>query len=113
MKFQQYSDIAAGTAFYPDCDHGTVTAVTYVAIGLGGEVGELQNKLKKVLRDEGGRISEERGLALLDEAGDVLWYLDRLAYELGSSLEEVANANLDKLLTRQVNGTLQGSGDNR
>lgn len=113
MKFQQYSDIAATTAFYPDCDLGTVASVTYATVGLGGEVGQLQNKLKKVLRDEGGRISEERALTLLDEAGDVLWYLDRLVHELGSTLAEVADANLNKLLTRQINGTLAGSGDHR
>lgn len=120
MKFSQYSDIAATTAFYPDCDLGTMPAVIYCSIGLGGEVGKLQDKLKKGLRDEQltGSLSiqtSETSLAerLLDEAGDVLWYLDRLVHELGSSLEEVANANLDKLLTRQVNGTLAGSGDAR
>jgi hypothetical protein len=115
MKMQQYSDIAASTAFYPGCDTGGVDAVTYCAIGLGGEVGELQNKLKKFLRDEqqGLAITENYAGAMLDEAGDVLWYLDRLVYELGSTLAEVADANLGKLLTRQVNGTLAGSGDHR
>ena len=114
MKMQQYSDIAASTAFYPDCDLGTVAAVTYTVVGLGGEVGELQNKLKKVLRDEGGGHQPPTArMDLLDEAGDVLWYLDRLVHELGSTLAEVADANLGKLLTRQVNGTLSGSGDHR
>lgn len=112
MKFSQYSDIAASTAIYPEKDTGSVMAVAYCALGLG-EAGEVQGKVKKIIRDDSGVVSVERAEALLDECGDVLWYLDRLSSELGSSLEEVANRNLDKLLARKVNGTLQGSGDNR
>ncbi len=112
MKFSQYSDIAASTAIYPEKDTGSVMALAYCALGLG-EAGEVQGKVKKILRDDDGQIADARAEQILSECGDVLWYLDRLAAELGSSLEEVANANLDKLLTRQVNGTLHGSGDAR
>jgi len=47
------------------------------------------------------------------ELGDVLWYVSQLASELGLELDEIASANLDKLLSRQRRGVLSGSGDDR
>jgi hypothetical protein len=43
----------------------------------------------------------------------VLWYVAQVASELGLDLEEIAQQNLDKLLSRQQRGVLSGSGDNR
>jgi len=47
------------------------------------------------------------------ELGDVLWYVAQLASELGLDLDRVAEANLEKLLSRQRRGVLSGSGDDR
>jgi NTP pyrophosphatase (non-canonical NTP hydrolase) len=43
----------------------------------------------------------------------VLWYVTQLASELELELEDVARANLEKLLSRQRRGVLSGSGDER
>jgi NTP pyrophosphatase (non-canonical NTP hydrolase) len=43
----------------------------------------------------------------------VLWYVSQIASELGLELEEIAEANLEKLLSRQRRGVLSGSGDER
>jgi NTP pyrophosphatase (non-canonical NTP hydrolase) len=47
------------------------------------------------------------------ELGDVLWYVSQLATELGLELDEIADTNLQKLLSRQRRGVLSGSGDER
>jgi NTP pyrophosphatase (non-canonical NTP hydrolase) len=47
------------------------------------------------------------------ELGDVLWYVSQLASELGLELEQIAQGNLEKLLSRQRRGVLSGSGDER
>jgi NTP pyrophosphatase (non-canonical NTP hydrolase) len=43
----------------------------------------------------------------------VLWYVSQIASELELELEEIAEANLEKLLSRQRRGVLSGSGDDR
>jgi NTP pyrophosphatase (non-canonical NTP hydrolase) len=85
----------------------------YMALGLAGEAGEVANKAKKVIRDNDSALTLEARKAILDELGDVLWYVAGVASVLGASLEEVAQKNLDKLQARKSSGTLQGSGDSR
>jgi NTP pyrophosphatase (non-canonical NTP hydrolase) len=70
-------------------------------------------KIKKMVRDDGGVLSDERREALSKELGDVLWYLAQLATEAGLDLDEIAEANLAKLLSRKDRGVLTGSGDER
>jgi NTP pyrophosphatase (non-canonical NTP hydrolase) len=84
----------------------------YAGLGLG-EAGEIQGKLKKVLRDSGGVITDEVRAKIAGELGDSLWYHAALAKEFGLKLSDVASANLEKLADRKERGTLQGSGDER
>ena len=43
----------------------------------------------------------------------MLWYLAQICTELDLSLEEVAEANLAKLFSRQARGQIRGDGDYR
>jgi NTP pyrophosphatase (non-canonical NTP hydrolase) len=52
-------------------------------------------------------------LELAKELGDVLWYIAVLAYDLGLSLDDIAEMNLKKLTSRKARGTITGRGDNR
>ncbi len=112
LSFTEYQLATAATAVYPECGTGSILALAYVGLGLG-ESGELQGKIKKILRDDGGIVTPEKREAILAEAGDVLWYLARIADELDSSLELVAQSNLDKLSSRKERNVLTGSGDER
>lgn len=91
----------------------------YPALGLAGESGELLNKLKKVIRDQNGIIGIDdlvykiTDTTIIDELGDILWYVAELSGILGISLDWVATKNINKLLNRAKNGTIKGSGDNR
>ncbi len=82
-------------------------------LGLVGEAGEAAEKYKKIVRDKGGKFSEDDKKEFIKELGDVLWYVSVLANYLGAPLSEVAAVNLDKLSSRKVRGVSRGSGDNR
>ncbi|MEZ4102976.1 MAG: MazG nucleotide pyrophosphohydrolase domain-containing protein [Candidatus Paceibacterota bacterium] len=58
-------------------------------------------------------MEEEKLQDLKKEIGDVLWYLSALSNDLGFTLEEVAEKNLEKLKSRQERGVVHGNGDNR
>ena len=82
-------------------------------MGLCGEAGEVSEKFKKLLRDAGGNITEEFKQEVAKELGDVLWYINALSKKLDISLEEVAQANIEKIESRKNRGVQHGSGDNR
>ncbi len=112
LSLAEYQRQAFTVAKYPEHGTGSVMAVAYCGLGLG-ESGEIQGKIKKVLRDAGGKITPEMKAAIVAEMGDNLWYLAALATELEVGLGDVARKNLSKLFDRDKRGVIQGSGDNR
>ena len=109
MNFNDYQQKSRATAQYPAIGH----PVIYPALGLVNEAGEVAGKIKKSFRDKSGVIGEAERDALKAELGDVLWYIAQVATELDLPLDEIAEANLTKLLDRQARGKIQGDGDNR
>lgn len=110
MKFDDYQKISGETAIYPGKD--SVLGLYYVALGLG-EAGEVQGKVKKILRDDDGVISDQKKIDIAKELGDLLWYVAQTCSEIGFSLDTVASMNLSKLQDRKERDVLKGSGDNR
>ena len=108
MEMNAYQNEALRTAVYP-----TASAIEYTALGLVSEAGEVAGKVKKMIRDNGGILTEDIRTALMDEYSDVLWYVSEGARALGYSLDAVAAHNLNKLADRQKRGVLQSSGDTR
>jgi NTP pyrophosphatase (non-canonical NTP hydrolase) len=108
VELSEYQRLSRRTAQYP-----REAWLAYPALGLAGEAGEVAEHAKKVIRDDAGSVGTERREQMAKELGDVLWYVAQLASELDLDLDQIAQANLDKLLSRQRRGVLSGSGDDR
>jgi NTP pyrophosphatase (non-canonical NTP hydrolase) len=108
MELSDYQRESRRTAEYP-----RDAWLAYPALGLAGEAGEVAEHAKKAIRDDAGKVSDERRAAMSKELGDVLWYVAQLASELDLSLDDIASQNLEKLFSRQQRGVLSGSGDDR
>jgi NTP pyrophosphatase (non-canonical NTP hydrolase) len=96
MNFSDYQSEASQTALYPR----RLSNLEYPTLGLAGEAGEVANVVKKIQRDHGGVINDEIREKLKDELGDVLWYISACADELGITLEQIAEYNVQKLARR-------------
>ncbi|MDE6367155.1 MAG: nucleoside triphosphate pyrophosphohydrolase family protein [Muribaculaceae bacterium] len=108
MTLDEYQSAALKTAIYP-----SEMSIVYPTLGLTGEAGEVADKVKKTIRDNGGRFSDERRRQIALELGDVMWYAATLARDLGYSLDDIAAMNIDKIASRVERGVLHGAGDNR
>jgi NTP pyrophosphatase (non-canonical NTP hydrolase) len=112
MNIQEYQTIIQKTAIYPK-----EVGAMYCALGLNGEAGEVAEKIKKLIRDtnylDSKDYTDEFKENLKKEIGDCIWYCTALANEFNLSLEEILEANYNKLIKRRETNTLQGSGDNR
>lgn len=115
--FEEYQEATEETAIYPDEFPEWVTpGLVYVALGLQ-EVGEIQGKVKKAIREDDPSYLDD----VPDEVGDGLWYLGRVPEELATidevdfdgTLGDVARGNIDKLLDRKGRDALTGEGDDR
>ena len=75
------------------------------ALGLAGETGEVLELIKKKYyhdgQDKKGPITPER---ILDECGDVLWYLTAMLEQNGFSLRDCMSSNYMKLRKRFPSG---------
>lgn len=98
MDLDEYQKRAATTAQYVKDDPQFI--LMYLSMGLAGEVGETIEKVKKVVRNNGGTMTDETRDSIARELGDVLWYLSQVAKELGVPLSQVGQWNLEKLADR-------------
>ena len=112
LTLNEYQERMSDTAIYK-------WPVIYPALGLHSESGEVAGKIKKMIRDEEVAfdgslvITPQQRADLGAELGDVLWYIAALSKDLGLTLEELGQMNLDKLADRKMRGKLKGSGDHR
>ncbi|MDD4996109.1 MAG: nucleoside triphosphate pyrophosphohydrolase family protein [Patescibacteria group bacterium] len=109
MNFNEYQKKSRETAVYPNKGKNFI----YPVLGLVGESGEVAEKIKKVLREKGGIVDKRTKREIKKELGDVLWYVSQVAAELDISLDELALANIRKLMSRKKRDRLFGNGDNR
>jgi|TARA_R100000995_G_C3475322_1_gene120619 NTP pyrophosphatase (non-canonical NTP hydrolase) len=85
-----YTEFTRKTARYPKRREKE-----YLMLGLMNEAGEVGGAFKKEIRD---RIDNTD--LIIDEMGDVLWYLTRLCDAYDIKLSELMVNNMDKLFNR-------------
>lgn len=96
MNFNEYQKLAQRTS-----NSKTLSGkLENGCLGLAGESGECCDLLKKHFF-QGHELDKAK---MLDELGDVLWYIGETAAGIGVTLEEVAIHNIEKLKTRYPDG---------
>ncbi len=97
MKINEYQELAM-TTLNPELSKKDVLINS--VMGLCGESGEAIDIVKKWLA-QGHDLDKER---LIKELGDIAWYLAEAATALDVQLEDVLQANIDKLKQRYPEG---------
>jgi NTP pyrophosphatase (non-canonical NTP hydrolase) len=69
------------------------------ALGLAGEAGEVADNIKKIIY-HGRPFNEEMKDKIRKELGDCLWYISMIADAMETTMEQLAQGNIDKLLER-------------
>ena len=103
MTMNEYQEKVHSTAVYPG--QGTPRGLEYCLFGALGELGEIANKYKKILRKEDNVYKHREDL--MEESGDVLWYMAEFLRELGYTSEFAAQHNIKKLAARKMAGELK------
>ena len=105
MKFKKFQRLAKRTETYSNPENSDIAyavrmeGLMYAGLGLSGEAGEVADEIKKMYRDGQG-FTEKRMQNIFWELGDVLWYVAACCNELGFDMDEVAQANCEKLAER-------------
>ena len=104
-NYQELAQRTSSTSKYPgqldvldtlDFSHVEIVRLLHGAIGLCTEAGEIQDTLKKHLF-YAADLDENN---LIEECGDVLWYLAEILNALKIPLQKVMQANISKLAVR-------------
>lgn len=89
--------------------------LTHTLLGLGGEVGEVLDKVKKFEMQglDVNNLPFKERVSLVKELGDVVWYTVMALAELQFTLLQCMTLNFLKLKSRKTRGKILGSGDDR
>lgn len=97
MDLNEYQRLAGRTANKSLSEKDTLAQD---ALGVAGEAGECADLVKKHLF-HGHPLDRDK---LVKELGDILWYVSQLAADVGVTLDEVAERNIEKLRSRYPAG---------
>ena len=96
MNMNDYQVLAERT----DRPVNQMDGILHASMGMVGEAAETLDHVKKVL-EQGHELNKDK---LIEEAGDNLWYIAKLARYCGVSLDDLAQRNIDKLRRRYPDG---------
>ena len=97
MKINEYQEAAMKTQ---NKELSKKDMLIIGAMGLCGESGEVIDLIKKHLA-QGHELNKGK---IIEELGDVAWYLAELAYALDVDLETILTKNIEKLKKRYPEG---------
>jgi len=106
-EIKEYQKFTRTTAVYPEANTGSMEEIKYLTLGLAGEAGEVANLIKKSVRRGDDFLLVHGKDKLMDELGDVAYYLIRMADAIGVEFGEVLFQNQEKLNRRKAEGTLK------
>jgi NTP pyrophosphatase (non-canonical NTP hydrolase) len=95
-EYQEYCKRTMNPKVTADFNNGMINA----GLGLSGETGEFNDRIKKHLF-QGHPICPEH---LIKELGDILWYVSLAATVLKVPLDIIAKTNIEKLKKRYPDG---------
>lgn len=98
MEFNEYQKAANRTLY------GNEQVLTNCALGLAGESGQLIDLIQDYTF-KGKDLDKEK---MIDELGDVLWYLSQIAQWADVDFDDVAKENIETLNKRYPNGFTAG-----
>lgn len=96
MEINEYQKLALRTANSNKSDDLILDGI----LGLCGETGEVSDHIKKYMF-QGHELDQDK---LVNELGDVCWYIAILASGLNVDLETVMKKNIEKLQRRYPDG---------
>ena len=97
MQLNEYQQRSKRTL---NTDLITEDQLTNYCLGVAGEAGEVADIIKKAIY-HGHVLSPEK---IIEELGDVLFYVAAIASTLHVSLNDIAEKNIEKLLRRYPDG---------
>lgn len=102
VDFQQWTDTNRRGFIVPEpCDFLTI------------KIGMVCGLVKKLYRDDGGLLTDERRDKIATNLAWILAGISVLSTRYGFLLSKIAEQNIHKLMSRQERGTLHGDGDER
>lgn len=84
-------------AFQKSTEIKNTFSIQYMALGLGGEVGEVQNEIKKLERDDDNKLTIDRRNKIINELGDVMWYLTGICNRINCCIDDILKTNISKI----------------
>ena len=91
---KNYSEFQKKTEYHKNYD------IKYYGLGLAGEAGEIANEIKKIDRDDNCKLTKKRKEKIIDELGDVIWYVHGICNYLDVPISYVMEKNMEKLTAR-------------
>lgn len=105
MTFNEYQRLARRTQNIHLNSH---QRQEHALFGIAAETGEIHSIFQKVYQGHPVKLAD-----LIGECGDLLWFIAELADVHGLTLEEIAEANIDKLKMRYPDGFSEDASVNR